>query len=192
MAGYEERMVRIIAGSARGLRIKTVPSEKTKPTLDRVKEPMFSILTGEIEGRIVLDLFSGNGSLGLEALSRGAAYAYMNDYDRQCGKIIQDNLVYTGLQSKAEVTQLDYREALARYGKAGRKFGLVLLDPPYGDGLIPDVLERISQLQLWETGCVVMCEHVKTDILPETVGAFAKEKERAYGTVGLTVYRAGE
>lgn len=192
MAGDVERMVRIIAGSARGLRIKTVPSEGTKPTLDRVKEPMFSILTGEIEGRLVLDLFSGNGSLGLEALSRGAAYAYMNDYDRHCCSVIKENLVYTRLQSQAEVTQLDYREALNRHGKAGRKFGLVLLDPPYGDGLIPDVLTRISQLQLWESGCVAMCEHVRTDVLPETVGVFVKEKERAYGTVGLTLYRAGE
>ncbi len=185
-------MVRIIAGSARGLRIKTVPSEKTKPTLDRVKEPMFSILTGEIEGRIVLDLFSGNGSLGLEALSRGAEFAYMNDCDRQCSSIIRENLAYTGLQSKAEVTQLDYREALARYGKSGKKFGLILLDPPYGDGVIPEVLEQISKLQLWEDGCVVMCEHTRTDVLPEIVGVFTKVKERAYGTVGLTLYRAGE
>ena len=185
-------MVRIIAGSARGLRIKTVPSEKTKPTLDRVKEPMFSILTGEIEGRIVLDLFSGNGSLGLEALSRGAAYAYMNDYDRSCSSIIKENLAYTHLQDRATVTQLDYQAALDRYSKSGLKFGLALLDPPYGNGLIPDVLERISRLQLWESGCVVMCEHLKTDIMPDTVGVFAKEKERTYGTVGLTLYRAGE
>lgn len=185
-------MVRIIAGSARGLRIKTVPSEKTKPTLDRVKEPMFSILTEDILDRTVLDLFSGNGGLGIEALSRGAAFACMNDHDRACGQVIRDNLVYTGLSEKAEVSQLDYRKALCRYAAAGRRFGLILLDPPYAAGFIPDVLGRISAQNLWESGCAAMCEHTREDILPDTVGVFAKEKCRTYGTVGLTLYRAGE
>ncbi len=185
-------MVRIVAGSARGLRIKTVPSEKTKPTLDRVKEPMFSILTGDLADRTVLDLFAGNGSLGLEALSRGAAFACFNDHDRACVKVIGENLAYTGLADQGAVTRLDYQAALNRYHQEGRQFGLVLLDPPYAAGVIPRVLAQLSDLALWAPGCVVMCEHTKDDILPESVGVFQKEKMRSYGTVGLTVYRAGE
>lgn len=187
-----ERMVRIIAGSARGLRIKTVSSDKTKPTLDRVKEPMFSILTGVVEGRTVLDLFSGNGSLGLEALSRGAAFACMNDFSKVCCEVIRENLVHTGFTAQAAVTRLDYKEALALYQKQNRKFDLVLLDPPYGAHLIPEVLELLCARTLYTPGCVVMCEHTKADILPDTVGVFVKEKNRNYGTVGLTVYRVGE
>lgn len=185
-------MVRVIAGSARGLKIKTVPSEKTKPTLDRVKESMFSILTGEISQRTVLDLFSGNGGLGIEALSRGAKFAYMNDYNRTCVQIIRENLTHTGFMKRAELSSLDYREALKQYGRAGKKFGLVLLDPPYGQGFIPDVLAQISSLHLWEPNCTVMCEHGKEEILPDAVGFFVKEKIRSYGTVSLTLYRIGE
>ena len=187
-----ERMVRIIAGSARGLRIKTVSSDQTKPTLDRVKESMFSILTGHVEGRLVLDLFSGNGSLGLEALSRGANFACMNDYSRACVGVIRENAAHTGFTERAFVSQLDYREAVALYQKQGRQFDLILLDPPYGAHLVPEVLELISNRSLYVPGCVVMCEHTKEDMLPERVGVFAKRKTRNYGTVGLTVYEAEE
>ncbi|MBR5500455.1 MAG: 16S rRNA (guanine(966)-N(2))-methyltransferase RsmD [Clostridia bacterium] len=192
MAVWLERMVRIIAGSARGLKIKTVSSDKTKPTLDRVKESMFSILTGEVEGRMVLDLFSGNGSLGLEALSRGAAFVCMNDYDKACRGVILENLTHTGFTERAAVSQLDYKEALALYQKQGRQFGLILLDPPYGAHLIPQVLELVSNRSLYTPGCVVMCEHTKEDTWPEQVGVFVKQKTRSYGTVGLTVYQVEE
>ena len=192
MAVWSERMVRIIAGSARGLRIKTVSSDKTKPTLDRVKESMFSILTGSVEGRIVLDLFAGNGSLGLEALSRGASYACMNDYSRACVGIIRENLAHTGFTARASVSQLDYQAALALYQKQGHQFGLILLDPPYGAHLIPEVLALVSNGSLYAPGCVVMCEHTKEDLLPDRVGVFVKQKTRNYGTVGLTVYETEE
>ncbi|MBP3392339.1 MAG: 16S rRNA (guanine(966)-N(2))-methyltransferase RsmD [Clostridia bacterium] len=185
-------MVRIIAGSARGLRIKTVSSDKTKPTLDRVKEPMFSILTGRVEDQTVLDLFSGNGSLGLEALSRGAAFACMNDFSKACCGVIRENLTYTGFADKAAVSQLDYKEALALYQKQGRAFGLVLLDPPYAAHVIPQVLELISSHRLYTPGCVVMCEHAKEETLPDRAGVFTKQKMRSYGTVGLTVYETEE
>ncbi len=185
-------MVRIIAGSARGLRIKTVSSDKTKPTLDRVKESMFSILTGVVEGRMVLDLFSGNGSLGLEALSRGADFACMNDYSRECCGIIRENLAHTGFTERAAVSQLDYKEALALYQKQGRQFGLILLDPPYGAHLIPEVLELLCTRSLYAPGCVVMCEHTKDDPLPDQVGVLVKQKTKNYGTVGLTVYEVEE
>lgn len=153
---------------------------------------MFSILTPDIPGRMVLDLFSGNGALGLEALSRGAAFACFNDWDRTCTKVIRENLMYTGLVRQAQVTQLDFREALSGYAAERKRFGLVLLDPPYAAGFIPEVLEQVTELHLWESGCAVMCEHAREDILPEAVGVFLKEKTRAYGTVGLTLYRAGE
>lgn len=185
-------MVRIIAGSARGHKIKTVPSPDTRPTLDRVKEPMFSILTPDIPGRTVLDLFAGNGALGIEALSRGAAGAYFTDCDRTCAAVIRENLVSTGFADRGHVMQADYREALSRYAREEKRFTLILLDPPYALCAWEDALTRISRLSLWEPGCVAMCEHDRETALPDRIGAFVREKERHYGSVGLTFYRAGE
>lgn len=182
-------MVRVVAGSARGIKLKTVPSDDTKPTLDRVKEAMFSIIQLEIPGAKVLDLFSGNGTLGIEALSRGAESAVLNDCDSKCTAIIEDNLRATKLAERATVTKLDYRQALGRYAEEKRKFDCILLDPPYKAGFYVKTVELISQLGLANANALIVCETAREDVLPEKVGHFTKEKERGYGTVGLTLYR---
>lgn len=185
-------MVRIVAGTAGGIAIKTPEGEGTKPTLDRVKQPMFSMLFGEIPGRTVLDLFAGSGSLGLEALSRGAFHCTFNDFSSGCAKLIRDNAVTAGLDGKAEITSMDYRQALKSYSLKGKKFGLILLDPPYEMLCYEDVLKTISALKLSESGAIAVCEHSRKDILPDRAGNFVKFKEKGYGTVGLTLYREGE
>ena len=106
-------MVRVIAGKAGGRKLKTIDSEGTKPTLDRVKEAMFSMLMPYIPCGTVLDLFSGNGSLGIEAVSRGADFCIFNDRSRECVKYIKENIRTVGFEKDSEVYALDSRETLS-------------------------------------------------------------------------------
>ncbi|MBO4327654.1 MAG: 16S rRNA (guanine(966)-N(2))-methyltransferase RsmD [Clostridia bacterium] len=184
-------MVRVISGSAGGLKLKTAESAETRPTLDRVKEAMFSILTPYIKGRNVLDLFAGSGALGIEALSRGAEHGCFNDIDRACAGLVKENLKHTGLDGKALVNTGHYAKALGRFRDEKRSFGLILLDPPYGAELYEDAVLTIERYGLFDTECVIMCEHRREKPLPDEIGGFKAFRHREYGTVGLTFYKRG-
>ncbi len=180
-------MVRVIAGEARGRKLKTNPEETTKPTLDRVKEAMFSMLLPYLSGATVLDLFAGNGALGIEAISRGAKYCVFNDYSKDCCKIIRENLQNLGFIDRAEIKTKDFGELISEEAGRKREFDLVLLDPPYGRGLVTEALRLLGE-KLPQNPMVAMCEHGAEEELPQEIGGFVKEKEKRYGTVGLTIY----
>ncbi len=184
-------MVRVISGSAGGLKLQTADSPETRPTLDRVKESMFSILSPYISRRQVLDLFAGSGALGIEALSRGAEYCCFNDIDRRCADLVRSNLKHTGLEEAALVTDFSYSRALKRYRDDKRCFGLVLLDPPYDANLYENTILTAERYGLLDRDCVIMCEHRRDAELPRTIGGFSLFKRREYGTVGLSFYRRG-
>lgn len=181
-------MVRVIAGDARGRKLKTLDKETTKPTLDRVKEAMFSILTPIVPGAKVLDLFSGNGALGIEALSRGAEHCIFNDFSRECVKIVKENVTTVGYLDKSEIYAFDFGELIANEAKKENDINLILLDPPYGKGLINEALRLFSEKIKNKTGVVAMCESAAEDDLPDLIGKFKKEKEKIYGTVKLTIF----
>lgn len=182
-------MVRVIAGDARGRKLKTLDKDTTKPTLDRVKEAMFSILTPYIIGAHVLDLFSGNASLGIEALSRGAENCIFNDSSRECVKIITENVTALGYAEKSQIFSLDFGELIAKEAKKEKSdINLILLDPPYGKGLITEALRLFSEKVKTNGNIVAMCESSHEDMLPENIAEFKKQKEKIYGTVKLTVY----
>ena len=122
--------MRIIAGTKRGQAITAPKGRKTRPTLDRVRESLFGIIQFEVAGKTVLDLFAGSGSLGLEALSRGAEYAVFNDAARESVAIVRANVEKLGFTRQAAVYSLDYRAAIQAAARAGFRFGLVFLDPP--------------------------------------------------------------
>ena len=188
-------MVRVIAGIARGRKIKTLDSEDTKPTLDRVKEAMFSMLTPYVAGAKVLDLFSGNGSLGIEALSRGAEYCFMNDRSPACVKLIRENLTVLGFGDKAETVCDDFSAAIGLASKKPFKYDLILMDPPYRCGLIGKALtlkqtQRLARRE-GEDGMratVALCEHGADEELAVRYGGFVKMRSKKYGTVGVTLY----
>ena len=122
-------MMRIITGTARGVRLDTLPGENTRPTSERAKEAIFSMLQFELRSACVLDLFAGSGQMGLEALSRGAKEAVFCDASREAVKIVEKNLIKTRLALQGEVLCMDYERALQ--GMRKRKiFDLVFLDPP--------------------------------------------------------------
>ncbi len=181
-------MVRVVAGTAGGLRLKTIDSENTKPTLDRVKEAMFAILTPWTEDAVVIDVFAGNGSLGIEALSRGAKKAYLNDKSKQCCNIIKDNISFTHFEQSAEVYNLDYTSFVKKLNEMNITGDIILLDPPYRKNLIESTLNDISKLNICTENCVVMAEHALTDELKDVIGCFEKIKMKKYGNVALSLY----
>ena len=123
--------MRIISGSAKGTKLYTLEGDATRPTLDRVKEPLFSIIQHYIVGANILDLFAGSGALGLEALSRGADKAILCDYSRKAVNIIKQNIEKTKLTEKTEVWNMDYKKALEKLKDNSQKFDIIFLDPPY-------------------------------------------------------------
>lgn len=150
-------MMRIITGTARGTRLRTLEGERTRPTAERVKEAVFSMLQFELEGRAVLDLFSGSGQLGLEALSRGAARATLIDESREAVEIILENAKKTRLFDRCRVSCTDYA-AFVR-GVAGReKYDVVFLDPPYDSNLVAESLDRLARGSVLAAGAAIVCE----------------------------------
>ncbi len=146
--------MRIISGTARGTKLFTLEGENTRPTLDRVKEPLFSIIQNEIVDSIVLDLFSGSGALGLEALSRGAKKAILCDKSYEAIEIIKKNINKTHLEEKTEVLCMDYKKCLDRINE---KLDLIFIDPPYKYNIAVNAVEIILKNNLLaEDGLIVI------------------------------------
>ena len=189
-------MIRVIAGSAGGIKLKTIDSDSTKPTLDRVKEAMFSMVYKWFPCESVLDVFSGNGSLGIEALSRGAVSAVFNDKNKACCSVIKENLSRANLSEKAVIYNKDFSELIALLKRESRSFDLVLLDPPYGMGFIGQTLELLDKSGICgicgddgvRGDCVVIAEHSEEDVVHDRYGAFEKLKCKKYGTVAVSLF----
>ncbi len=182
-------MMRIITGSARGYRLKTLPGEEvTRPTTERVKESIFSALQFEIEGRAVLDLFAGSGQMGLEALSRGAVSCVFVDSDKNACAVVKENAVGARLTDRMTLRQTSAEAFLAANTA---HFDIVFLDPPYRAGLLPSILPKLCPFV--REGGVVVCETDLTTTLEEQIvsqgTALLLEKQRAYGKTIVWFYR---
>lgn len=176
--------MRVITGSAKGRRLKTMPGLEVRPTIEGVKEAIFSIVQFDVEGAVVLDLFAGSGQLGIEALSRGAKKAVFVDNSPESIKIIKENLKHTQLEKNAVVVN-SANNAFLRSTRD--TFDIAILDPPYNHKLIhkslPQLVEKMS-----ECG-IIICEHERETTLPERFGEFAVSKIHRHGRANLTVYR---
>ena len=149
-------MMRIITGKARGIKLVTLEGEATRPTAERVKEALFSMIQFEIEGREVLYLFSGSGQLSLEALSRGAAHAVMIDKSRDAVKIIKTNVEKTKLAADCEIFNCDYKEYITK--NKGRQFDIVFVDPPYAQNFYAPVLSMLIDSGMLKRTSIIVCE----------------------------------
>jgi len=180
--------VRVIAGTAGGLKLTTPAGTTTRPTTDRVKEALFSILESAdaVRGAQVLDLFAGSGALGIEALSRGADHVTMVDKSRPALEALRKNLLHTKFMDQATILGLDALHALDQLGRQKACFDLILIDPPYNHGLQVKVLERISSL-LVSSGLAV-AEAATRETLPERVGNCLLTDRRVYGDTALAFY----
>lgn len=177
--------MRVIAGEYKGRRLETPPDHSVRPTTDKVKEALFSILMENIWGSRVLDLFSGTGNLGIEALSRGAGSCVFADSARDSIRLIKSNIAHCGAQEKAKVIPGDFKKTLMSLDEP---FDIILLDPPYGKGFLAPAFELIRQQGLLAENGVIVAEHRKEEELPEELHGFHKVKERKYGIIKLSIY----
>ncbi len=178
--------MRVITGSARGMSLKTLEGETTRPTSEKVKEAVFSALQFEIEGRRILDLFAGSGQLGIEALSRGAESAVFVDSDKNAVKIIKENIEKTKFSEKSDVYQGD---SVAFLSMTGKIFDIAFIDPPYATGLLQKAMNKLDD-RIAEGGAVV-CEHPFDEELPESFGGLIKQKDYRYGKIAVSIFRKG-
>ena len=181
--------MRIITGTARGTKLAALEGETTRPTTDRVKEAVFSMLQFDIEGRAVLDLFGGSGQLALEALSRGAARATIIDQSRDAVNIIIENAKKTHLFDKCRISAADFTSFIR--GAAGReKYDISFLDPPYNTDLLPTALKSIANADICAVGCQIVCE---TDCdIPVKRSRMRKDEELAAEYVMNDVFGGDE
>lgn len=149
--------MRIITGTARGTRLETLEGDATRPTAERVKEALFSMIQFDIEGRNVLDLFAGSGQLGLEALSRGAEKATFVDRNTDAVNIIKRNAQKTKLFGRCVITGSDWAAFIR--GTAGReRYGIIFIDPPFAEKLTGEVLKRLAEADLIADHAMIICE----------------------------------
>jgi 16S rRNA (guanine(966)-N(2))-methyltransferase RsmD len=149
-------MMRIITGSAKGIRLKTLEGVATRPTAERVKEAVFSMIQMDIEGREVLDLFSGSGQMALEALSRGASSAVMLDNSASAIAVINENAIKTRLADRCTVRKTDYLDYIRR--NKGKKFDIIFLDPPYASGFYKLALRALVDNDMLKSTTLIVCE----------------------------------
>jgi len=181
--------MRVIAGDARGRQLLTPKNLRVRPTADRVKEALFSILLsrlGELNGMRVLDIFAGTGNLGIEALSRGADHAVFIDSHRDSAEIIRKNLEITRYADKAKVVVQEAAAALKWLSRSEAPFHLVFLDPPYSEGHTERLLELLSTSPLVDEGSTVVAEFSAKEEIPRSFGRLKEGERRIYGDTALS------
>jgi 16S rRNA (guanine966-N2)-methyltransferase len=180
--------IRVIGGKARGRRLKAVPGDTTRPVTDRVKESVFNIIGPDIENASLLDLFAGTGSIGIEALSRGASYVRFLDLNRKAVATIQSNLVATGLNKDAQVQRLDAFVLIG--GSPDRTFDYVYIAPPQYKGLWKRALLALDSNPGWlaEDGWVVVQIH-PAEYEPLELKNLEEFDQRRYGSTLVAFYQ---
>lgn len=180
--------MRIITGKAKGIRLNTLEGDATRPTAERVKEAIFSMIQFDLEGRQVLDLFAGSGQLGLEAISRGAASAVLVDQSKQAVRIIQENAEKTKLAPYCTIRQAESLEFLRRCH--GQRFDIVFLDPPYASNLYTPVLRALLELELLKPQGMIICESDFDELFRndrELANCFYVKKQSRYSKTVITI-----
>lgn len=178
--------MRVITGSARGVQLKTPEGLVTRPTTDRVKEAMFSIIQFDIPGASVLDLFGGTGQLGIEALSRGAQSAVFVDAGEPACRLIRENLKKTRLEGQSKVIRSDYMDYLSR---CREQFDIILLDPPYAEVFLENALKRITEIDILQSNGIIVTERPLGKELPWEFENYTRSRDYKYGKTLLTIYR---
>lgn len=178
--------MRVITGKARGVNLKTPDGLTTRPTTDRVKEALFSIINFDIPNARVLDLFGGTGQLGIEALSRGAKSAVFVDAGEPACRLIRENLRRTKLEGQSQVIRADYMDYLRR---CRENFDIILLDPPYAEVFLENALKKITEIDILRSGGIIVAEHPLEKELPWEFEGYERSRDHKYGKTLLTIYR---
>ncbi len=161
-----------------------------RPTSDRVKESIFNILQDRVEERIVLDLFAGTGSLGIEALSRGAKRAVFVEKGKQALRLIQRNVVQLGLEGRTEILPTDVNRAIGILKQRGECFDLILMDPPYRMGLIQNTFMKLNSHPIYHGSSILVIEHDRREALPRDQGGWYLVRQRRIGDTVISLLTA--
>lgn len=180
--------MRVISGKLKGRGLKGYHIQGTRPTMDRVKESVFASIQDRIVDSVVLDLFAGSGALGIEAISNGARECYFVDSNRECIKVIRDNLQSLGIEDKCLVMQSDYQEALKNFKRKKYQFDLIFIDPPYRYHLKNEILRMIMEWELLSDDGIIVFEYqeeeeIDRDILLDLI------KTKKYGDKYVSIYK---
>ena len=178
--------MRVISGKARGVNLKTPEGLQTRPTADRVKEAVFSILQFDLPGTRILDLFGGTGQLGIEAISRGASRAVFVDASDKACSLIKENLHRCKMENEGRVVRCDYLEFLARNRET---FDIILLDPPYAEVFLENALNKISEIDILKSGGIIVAERPVEKPFDVILPGFSRSKDYKYGKTIITIYR---
>jgi 16S rRNA (guanine(966)-N(2))-methyltransferase RsmD len=183
--------MRIIAGALKGRRLLTPRGAATRPTADQVRIALMDTLTPRLDGARVLDLFAGAGGVGLEALSRGAAHATFVEQDARAVASLRANVEALGVGARARVRRSDVLREIPALYRAGERFDVVFLDPPYDTDLVEATLEALGGGGLLLPEAWVIAQHFTKRAPAATVGALAAFRTRRFGETTLTFYRHG-
>ncbi|GGN90695.1 16S rRNA (guanine(966)-N(2))-methyltransferase RsmD [Saccharibacillus kuerlensis] len=180
--------MRVVAGEAKGRPLKAVPGSGTRPTTDKVKEAIFSMIGPFFDGGQALDLFAGTGGLAIEALSRGAERAVLVDTDTKSIEVIKSNLKATRFENRAEVYRNDAQRALKALTKRETAFDLVFLDPPYRMKNGAELMLRMEETGLLNAGATIVLEYESSYEYPEAFGSFVLQRKAVYGETAVSIY----
>lgn len=179
--------MRILSGSARGRTFKGPPSRGTRPMADKIKIALFNSLTSlGVQPERVLDLYAGTGGIGIEALSRGAAWVDFVEQNAAAAKVIRENLASTGFAGHGQVHQVPVATFLL--GRASTPYDFVIMDPPYADPAIIPTLERVGSGELVQSGAVVAIGHSPRVALPDALGRLTRLRHRCHGDSCFSIY----
>jgi 16S rRNA (guanine966-N2)-methyltransferase len=185
--------MRITGGQAKGRVLASLKGWNIRPTSDRVREAIFNLIGQDVTGFKVLDLFAGTGSLGIEALSRGASRVLFIDNSVQSIKLIKKNLARSGYEPLGSVWKKDLTKGLPlKHPMLKEKFDLIFVDPPYEKEMIPPLLAELSDRDLLRSPAIAMAESFKTETLPEVLGKLQMVNSRIYGETKISIYHFGE
>jgi 16S rRNA (guanine(966)-N(2))-methyltransferase RsmD len=182
--------MRVISGTCRGMRLMAPPGKSTRPTSDRVKEALFNIISSRFsfDNARGLDICAGTGSLGIEVLSRGATSCSFVEDDRKVLGFLEKNISDPRLKALSEIFAMDAIKALSLFARSGRKYDMVLFDPPYDSDLYFSVPAALSSLGLLASNALFVAECSMRNILPEAFGQLIKFDRRVYGDTALEFF----
>ena len=178
--------MRVITGKARGVVLKTPDGMETRPTADRVKEALFSVIQFDVPNAKILDLFAGTGQLGIEALSRGARSAVFVDAREDACRLVRENLRRTRLEDITRVIRSDYAVFLENCRDS---FDIIFLDPPYGEKFLENALKMITEIDILHSGGIIVTERPSGKELLCDFPGFTRSKDYKYASTVLTLYR---
>lgn len=181
--------MRIVAGTHRGRPLVGPKGPGLRPTADRVRESLFNLLGQFFEGGEVLDLYAGTGALAFEALSRGMSGAVLVDPGAESARLVAENARTLGMEERIELLRMPVGRAIPRLAADGRRFALVLADPPYAEQVVSDVARAVGEGGLLAEGGTLVVEHGRRELAPEAVAGLQRVDSRRFGDTMVSLYR---